>query len=121
LPAPAPPAGGEQDTATASGAAPAGLPCRSITGAKICYQADGDTWWVEDTASDSASAVVVWRDYLGGALTRQGMCVNSQGEGKWGRCVKDYDEASALYGAPCVIDRSANKVIRCDPAYRQYQ
>ncbi|MEU4218486.1 hypothetical protein [Actinoplanes sp. NPDC026623] len=82
LPNPAMAAGFEWDYAVA-GSVPDGLPCAAITGAKICYQHDGDRWWVKDTSEDHASAVASWQNRRNGALYREGGCRNSMGVGTW--------------------------------------
>jgi hypothetical protein len=64
-------------------------PCTSITGARVCFQSDGDYFYVKDTKADGYSAVVDWFD---GGSTRRGACVNKHGEGAWARCNKNFVE-----------------------------
>jgi hypothetical protein len=107
LPNPAMAAGYEWDYAVA-GTVPDGLKCASITGAKICYELDGDRWWVKDTSADHASAVARWQNYRNGVLYREGGCRNSLGSGEWGVCNKNYYEDSGVYAKVCVVDFSEN-------------
>jgi hypothetical protein len=102
----------ELDDAVA-GTPPSGLPCISTTGAKACFEANGDRWWVQDTAADSASAEARWDNYRNGSLYRSGICRNSLGSGKWGKCNKNYYEDSSLAWIACVYDASEGVLIRC--------
>lgn len=102
----------ELDRAVA-GDPPSGLECVSTTGARACFEKQGDKWWVLDTAADSASADAVWQNYRNGSLHRQGICRNSLGNGKWGVCNKNYYEDSGVRWAACVYDASADVLIRC--------
>ncbi|QFZ18541.1 hypothetical protein [Saccharothrix syringae] len=100
-----------------AGTPPSGLPCVSTTGATACFEANGDKWWVRDTAADSASAEAFWENYRGGSLYRTGVCRNSLGNGKWGVCNKNYYEDSGLRWSACVYDASAGTLIRCSQWY----
>jgi hypothetical protein len=106
----------ELNTAVA-GTPPSGLSCVSATGVTICYEKDGDIWWVKDTKADSASAVADWLNYRNGDLYRQGGCRNALGSGKWGYCNKNYYETSRLVARACVIDYSADYVVGCTADY----
>lgn len=74
--------------------------CKTMTGAAACFQKYGDVLWVEDTASNGASASVYWENYLWNGSSwvfwRQGKCVNSLGNLHWGKCDKDFYEDSTL-------------------------
>ncbi|MGJ7908063.1 hypothetical protein ACOQFL_16480 [Actinopolyspora sp. H202] len=89
------------------------LVCHSVPAVEICYEAAGDHWWVQDQASDGASAVVYWENLRSGSLYRSGFCVNSLSSGQWGQCNKNYYENSTLNGFPCTWDRSSNENIIC--------
>jgi hypothetical protein len=82
--------------------------CVSSTGALVCFQPYGDTWWVKDTKADSASAVADWEVNSGSAI-RIGHCVNSLGNGTWGKCVHDYLEGSLVMAVARTWDKSENK------------
>ncbi|MFD7656040.1 hypothetical protein ACFV4N_18885 [Actinosynnema sp. NPDC059797] len=96
-----------------AGTPPAGLPCVSVTGARACFEADGDKWWVRDTAADSASAEARWDNYRNGSLYRSGICRNGLGNGTWGVCNKNYYEDSTLVYIACVFDASEGRLVRC--------
>lgn len=97
------------------------LECHSVPAVEICYQAYGDRWWVQDQASDGASAAVHWENFRGGSLYRTGMCVNSLGKGEWGQCNKNYYEDSVLNGFPCVWDRSESPDAVCNSSGWRFQ
>ncbi|MEV6298478.1 hypothetical protein AB0M02_03630 [Actinoplanes sp. NPDC051861] len=104
---PVPPAF-EYNTAVA-GTPPAGLPnssCIVHPGATVCFVADGDRWWVRDTAADSASAAAYWQNVVNSKTARSGRCLNSLGNGTWGYCSKNYVEASILLTEARVFDAS---------------
>lgn len=103
----------ELDIAKAGTPPSSGLNCRSITGARVCFEHYGDKWWVRDTASDGASAVVLWDNYRNGSLYRQGECQNRLGSGNWGVCNKNYYEDSTLVWTVCVYDVSEGRLVRC--------
>lgn len=113
-------AGYEVDHAVA-GSVPDGLNCVSITGAKVCYEHDGDKWWVKDTKEDGASAVAEWVNYRNGVLYREGSCRNSLGNGKWGYCNKNYYEDSGVYAKVCVVNYSAGGTGTCTQDYYIFQ
>jgi hypothetical protein len=79
---------------------------------EVCYEKNGDRWWVLDLEADGNSALVYWFNYRGGGATpyREGFCVNSLGKGVWGRCDKNYYEDSELEAYPCVWDRSSGGI-----------
>lgn len=84
--------------------------CVSITGSTVCYEAYGDRWWVKDTAADSASAVADWENIVSTTTDiRNGQCVNSLGNGKWGYCNKNYVENSILFVEAKVYDASEDE------------
>lgn len=106
----------EHDTATA-GTPPSTKTCVSTSGAQACFHADGDVWWVNDTASNGYAAEARWYDLRGETFTddgtilfavhRNGACVNGLGEGEWGKCDKDYDEMmDDLLWKACNVDSS---------------
>lgn len=95
------------------GTYPGGLSCVTVTGAQACFEAYGDKWWVKDTSSDGASAVVIWDNYRNGSLYRQGECQNRMGAGSWGVCNKNYYEGSNLQFRVCVADFSEGVLVRC--------
>lgn len=109
----------EVDQAVA-GTPPSGLPCISITGAIACFDADGDQWWVKDTAADSASAEVDWDNYLNGSLYRSGICRNSLGANTWGVCNKNYYEDSYIEFLAAVYDASEGVYVRWSDVYYVY-
>lgn len=88
----------EWDTASA-GSPPSGTTCVSMTGAKACFEKNGDKWWVEDTKADGHSATASWTNYLddgnGYRSYRTGSCVNKLGSGEWGVCNKEYYESGS--------------------------
>ncbi|EHK88656.1 hypothetical protein ACWGRK_08450 [Saccharomonospora azurea] len=90
-----------------------GVQCLSVTGAQACFENYGDKWWVKDTSSDGASAVVIWDNYRNGSLYRQGECQNRMGAGSWGVCNKNYYEGSNLQFRVCVADFSEGVLVRC--------
>lgn len=125
----------EWNTATASGAPPAGLPCAVTTGARACFEKSGDRWWVLDTSSDGHSATASWTNWLGDYQNgytvdyREGSCVNKLGSGRWGVCNKDYYEdttphaygiGSLLAWQACVYDASAGTWHGCSSSRWQY-
>ncbi|GAB2964725.1 hypothetical protein [Saccharothrix stipae] len=77
-------------------------------GAQVCYNPTGDRIWVHDTASDGASAVAQWQNYLDGDNTihRHGECRNSLGAGSQGACNKNFQEGTRLYIRACRINFS---------------
>jgi hypothetical protein len=79
--------------------------CVSSTGARVCFQPNGDTWWVQDTKADSASAVADW-EVNNGTTIRIGQCVNSLGNGTWGKCAYNYTEGSLVMAVARTWDRS---------------
>ncbi|MFD1149021.1 hypothetical protein [Saccharothrix hoggarensis] len=95
------------------GTPPSGLSCAVTTGATACFEAEGDKWWVRDTAADSASAEAGWQNIYQGSFYRAGVCRNSLGYGTWGVCNKNYYENSTVKWAACVYDGSAQTLIRC--------
>lgn len=97
------------------------LVCASVPAVEICYQPDGDHWWVQDQAADGASAAVHWENFRGGSLYRYGICVNSLGNGNWGQCNKDYYEDSVLNGFPCVWDRGSGADPVCNSSGWRFQ
>ncbi|EID52706.1 hypothetical protein [Saccharomonospora xinjiangensis] len=103
----------ELDLAVAGTPPSSGLVCKSVTGAYACFEHYGDKWWVKDTATDGASAVVIWDNYRNGSLYRQGECQNRLGSGQWGVCNKNYYEDSTLDWVVCVFDVSEGRLIRC--------
>ncbi len=105
----------EFNRAVASGPPPQTLACASTTGALACYQQDGDRWWVQDTASDGASAEAFWENRRNGDLYRHGICRNSLGNGTWGVCNKNYYEDSTIFWTACVYDGSAGTYVGCAP------
>ena len=107
----------EFNRAEPSGPPPSTVPCAVTTGARACFQAYGDRWWVQDTAPDSASAEARWRNYHSdGSLHRLGVCRNSLGNGNWGVCNKNYNEGTSIQWRACVYDGSRNVLVRCsDP------
>jgi hypothetical protein len=101
--------------------------CVSMTGAKACFEKNGDKWWVLDTASDGHSATASWYNMLGPDVVtyRQGSCVNKLGKGQWGVCNKDYYEfdtanpygtGSYLYWEACVYDSADGSWHGCSSA-----
>ncbi|WP_028662054.1 hypothetical protein [Saccharomonospora saliphila] len=111
----------ELNYAVAGSPAGADLVCGSVNAVQVCYQAYGDRWWIRDTAADGASAAVDWDNYRNGSLYREGMCVNSLGQGQWGQCNKNYYEDSTLYGYPCVWDRSESDYASCSTSGWRFQ
>lgn len=109
----------ETDYAVA-GSVPGGLECTAITGAKICFEKDGDKWWVKDTKQDGASAVAYWINIRNLATYREGACVNSLGYNKWGVCNKNYYEDSGVYAWVCVSDLSDGGT-ECSDDYYVFQ
>lgn len=110
----------EQDYAV-SGNVPQTKTCVSTTGAKACFHADGDVWWVKDTASNGYMAEARWYDlsYEGPVngsnnefvyeLHRYGACIEYQGV--WGKCGKDYKDSSdpdAGYRSDKLVWRACN-------------
>jgi hypothetical protein len=98
------------------------LTCRAVqepAPLEVCYEKNGDRWWVLDLRADGASALVYWFNYRGPGATpyREGFCVNSLGEGVWGQCNKDYYENSDLEGYGCTWDRDSGGIVdnaRCN-------
>jgi hypothetical protein len=91
------------------------LTCRATSEpatVEVCYEKNGDRWWVLDLESDGASALVFWFNYRGSGANpyREGFCVNSLGEGVWGQCDKNYYENSGLEGYPCIWDRGSGGI-----------
>jgi hypothetical protein len=92
--------------------------------AEVCYEKNGDRWWVWDGQADGASALVFWFNYPEGGAAREGFCVNSLGHGVWGQCNKNYGENSELEGYPCAWDRSAGGIedeARCSDDHWVFQ
>lgn len=92
--------------------------CAHRAGVEACFKADGDVWWVGDTAKDGYSAEARWEEWLplGGGdsvLNRNGACVNSLGSPNWGKCDKDYQENGELWFRGCVIDASKGELKAC--------
>ena len=103
----------EFNRAVASGPPPQTTTCASTTGALACYYQASDTWYVQDTAADGASAEARWENYRNGVLYRSGICRNSLGNGNWGACNKNYYEDSTLWWRACVYNGSAGTLVRC--------
>lgn len=72
---------------------------------RVCYEREGDKWWIQDLSGDSASAVVQWRNIRDGSVYRHGRCINSHGGGEWAYCNKNYYENSTLEGLLGYWDR----------------
>jgi len=102
----------EFNRAVASGQSPMST-CASTTGALACYYQASDTWYVQDTAADGASAEARWENYRNDDLYRSGICRNSLGNGNWGACNKNYYEDSTLWWRACVYNGSAGTLVRC--------
>lgn len=74
--------------------------CVTMTGAKACFEKNGDKWWVLDTVGDGHSATASWENWLYDGVEwvvwRSGSCVNKLGKGNWGVCNKEYYENSTI-------------------------
>ncbi|WP_410816364.1 hypothetical protein [Micromonospora sp. 050-3] len=105
----------EWNTATPSGAPPAGAICEWTPGAQACFERSGDRWWVLDNSSDGRSVTASWTNRLDtypGWYTvdyREGSCVNKLGAGNWGVCNKDYYENGTqhAYGIGSLLEWQA--------------
>lgn len=100
-----------------AGSPPGGMPCGAIAGATVCWEAGGDRWWVQDTASDGRSAVSDWLNYVNGAVHRTGGCRNGLGAGTWGFCNKDYIENSTLLFRECRNEGASPNFTACSGVY----
>jgi hypothetical protein len=70
---------------------PDSAPCLGMAGVNTCFEVNGDRFWVDDTASDGASAVAQWAVYCkgDGALVNSGQCNQSGG------CVRGWSKCGA--------------------------
>ncbi|WP_433792790.1 hypothetical protein [Actinoplanes sp. CA-252034] len=75
-----------------------------VAGATVYFVDNGDTWFIQDTAADGRSAIVLWENYINFNVARFGTCANKLGNGKWGKCTKDYVESSGIYAQACTYD-----------------
>ncbi|MEX2986310.1 hypothetical protein [Streptomyces sp. C36] len=75
-----------------------GMKCKGMPGSPdmVCFEKDGDRWWVLDANQDGMSAVGEWYNKRNGQLYRQGACANSNGAPSWSICQKDYYEDSTI-------------------------
>jgi hypothetical protein len=76
---------------------PSGLPCAQTTGSRVCFQADGDYWWVRDTVADGSYADVYWEAGQDSTNYRRGECRNRHGYGTWAVCNKNYVEGRIIF------------------------
>ena len=91
------------------GSVPSVKTCVIKTGAHGCWHANGDVWWVEDSARNGYAAEARWYEYIPNlqgdlVLHRNGACVNGHGKGTWGACNKDYQENGVLIWRACNVD-----------------
>ena len=79
--------------------------------ALACWEPYGDVVWV---LSYGSQAVGWWWNYRGGALYRQGKCVNNHGD--WGYCNKNMYEGSEVRFRACTsadqVDRECSAIVR---------
>lgn len=96
----------ETDYAKLGGSPPASAHCAEPEQkVQVCFERGGDVWWVLDRDTDSASALIDWRNYRGDRLYRVGVCINTHGAGTWASCNKNYYEDSELKGHQAYWDR----------------
>jgi hypothetical protein len=109
------PASAAQATRELAAGPPRSAPCQAVTGSTVCFEINGDRFWVNDTASDRASADAEWLNYTPGGTPRDsGLCINSSGvSGGWKSCDYNFAEGNTIRWRACVTDYSRNKVIRC--------
>ncbi len=124
-----PAAAAESDTGSASSGPTSGTCISEISGARACFQPDGDIIFAKDTSFDGYSVYTSWvnqlKDSSGNWKTyRTGTCRNNRGSGEWAACNKDFYENStspnALGGkgsrisiAACVDDLGGDT---CEPS-----
>jgi hypothetical protein len=94
----------EENTAVAASAPSGTFEMISVSGATVYFVDSGDTWYVKDTAADGKSAVVIWENYINFEVARIGTCANKLGNGRLGKCAKDYVESSGLRAKACTFD-----------------
>lgn len=67
---------------------------------RVCFEREGDDFWVYDARADGASAVVSWSTSDGEAAD----CRNSHGSGTWHECSYDLTEGETVYWAHWTYD-----------------
>ncbi|WP_158857912.1 hypothetical protein [Streptomyces sp. NRRL B-1347] len=78
------------------------------------FQADGDKFWIADTARDGYSVAIRWTNYRNGSPYREGVCVNKHGAGTWAYCGKDFYENSTLWVKTCTYRAKKKKFVECN-------
>lgn len=81
---------------------------------EVCFQPNGDTFWVHDKASDGRSAYAEWTNPRTG---ESGTCRNSMGAGTWGACGYDFRETDVIVYAGFTKDNEGNMNIIRDRLY----
>ena len=72
--------------------------CRTAgSGAKGCFRAYGETFWLKDTAKDGQSPQIRWSSSTG----RSGTIVGHLGAGKWGYVNKAFGESTDITFRVC--------------------
>jgi hypothetical protein len=123
-----PAAAAESDTGGASNGPSSGTCISEISGARACFQPDGDVIYAKDTSFDAYSVYTYWENQLKDSsgtwkTYRSGKCWNKRGSGEWASCNKDFYENSSTnaYGgkgsrisiAACVDDLGDDT---CEPS-----
>jgi hypothetical protein len=97
-------------------------PCLGMAGVNTCFEVNGDRFWVDDTASDGASAVAQWAVYRkgDGALVNSGQCNQSGGASAgWSKCNHDFTEGNTVFWRPCLWNQSESDWMSCSSVWRK--
>jgi hypothetical protein len=104
--------------ATSTNNVPAGLTCLHDARAEGCFDPDGDIFYVVDTDSDGASAVLHWQEKPNVQTNpdRDGECISSLGSGVVGECNKNLPENRQVSWYMTAEDLSTGKTVWSDDA-----